>query len=127
VAVVITGDVFAATVGMGHGMLDGGAVVVGRLGVGVEVDVVDWSGGGGTGLWTAGDGPVDGVDVVAWLCAGDCTGPAAWVREPIGGAGVGGAGAGVVSEVPENSPSRFRLMPRVVLSLRPSAVAFRRI
>jgi hypothetical protein len=50
VAVAITGDVFAATVGIGHGMLDGGAVVVGRLGVGVEVDVVDWSGGGGTRL-----------------------------------------------------------------------------
>jgi hypothetical protein len=120
VAVVITGDVFAATVGIGHGMLDGGAVVVGRLGVGVEV--VDWSTGGGTGLWIAGDGPVDGVGVVVWLCAGDCTAPAALVREPIGG-----AGAGVASDVPEISPSRFRLMPRVVLSLRPSAVALRRI
>jgi hypothetical protein len=122
VAVVSTGDVFAATVGMGHGMLDGGAVVVGRLGVGVEVDVVDWSGGGRMGLWTAGDGPVDGVGVVVWLCAGDCTAPAALVREPIGG-----AGAGVASDVPEISPSRFRLRPRVVLSLRPSAVALRRI
>lgn len=121
-AVVITGDVFAATVGIGHGMLDGGAVVVGRLGVGVEVEVVDWSAGGGTGLWTAGDGPVDGVGVVVWLCAGDCTAPAAFVREPIGG-----AGAGVASDVPAISPSRFRLMPRVVLSLRPSAVALRRI
>ncbi len=40
-AVAITGDVFAATVGIGHGKLDGGAVVVARLGVGVEVDVVD--------------------------------------------------------------------------------------
>ena len=48
-AVAITGDVFAATVGIGHGMLDGGAVVVGLLGVGVEVDVADWR-GGGTGL-----------------------------------------------------------------------------
>ena len=123
---MITGDVFAATVGIGHGMLDGGPVV-GRLGVGVEVDAVDWSGGGGTGLWTAGDGPVDGVGVVVWLCAGDCTAPAALVREPIGGAGVGGAGAGVVSDVPEISPSRFRLTPRVVLSLRPIAVALRRI
>lgn len=121
-AVVITGDVFAATVGIGHGMLDGGAVVVGRLGVGVEVEVVDWSAGGGTGLWTAGDGPVDGVGVVVWLCAGDCTAPAALVREPIGG-----AGAGVASDVPDISPSRFRLMPRVVLSLRLSAVALRRI
>lgn len=97
-------------------------MVVGRLGVGVEVD---WSGGGGTGLCTAGGGPVDGVGVVVWLCAGDCT--AALVREPIGGAGVGGAGAGVASDVPEISPSRFRLMPRVVLSLRLSAVALRRI
>jgi len=80
-------------------------------------------------LWTAGDGPVDGVDVVVWLCTGDGTAPAALVREPIGGAGVGvgGAGAGVASDVPEVSPSRFRLMPRVVLSLRPSAVALRRI
>lgn len=121
-AVVITGDVFAATVGIGHGMLDGGPVVVGRLGVGVEVDAVDWSGGGGTGLWTAGDGPMDGVGVVVWLCAGDCTAPAALMREPIGG-----AGAGVASDVPEISPSRFRLRPRVVLSLRPSAVALRRI
>lgn len=120
-AVVITGDVFAATVGIGHGMLDEGAVVVGRLGVGVEVDVVDWSGSGGTGLWTAGDGPVDGVGVVVWLCAGDCIFPT-FVREPIGG-----AGAGVASDVPEISPSRFRLMPRVVLSLRPSDVALRRI
>ena len=126
-AVAITGDVFAATVGIGHGMLDGGAVVVGRLGVGVgvEVDVVFWT-GGGTGLWTTGDGPVDGVRVGVWLCAGDCIAPAALVREPIGGAGVG-AGAGVASDVPEISPSRFRFMPRVVLSLRPSAVAFRRI
>ncbi len=126
-AVVITGDVFAATVGIGHGMLDGGAVVVGRLGVGVEADVVDWSGSGGTGLWTAGDGPVDGVGVVVWLCAGDCIVPTAFVREPIGGACVGGAGAGVASDVPEISPSRFRLIPRVVLSLRPSDVALRRI
>lgn len=108
-------------------MLDEGAVVVGRLGVGVEVDVVDWSGGGGMGLWTAGDGPVDGVDVVVWVCAGDCTDPPALVSEPIGGAGVGGAGAGVASDVPGISPSRFRLMPRLVLSLRPSAVALRRI
>ena len=126
-AVVITGDVFAATVGIGHGMLDEGAVVVGRLGVGVEVDVVDWSGSGGTGLWTAGDGPVDGVGVGVWLCAGDCMVPTAFVREPIGGAGVGRAGTGVTSDVPEISPSRFRLMPRVVLSLRLSAVALRRI
>jgi len=125
VAVVITGDVFAATVGIGHGMLDGGAVVVDRLGVGAEGDVVDWS-GGGMGLWTAGDGPVDGVDVVVWLCAGDCT-ATALVSEPIGGAGVGGAGAGVASDVPEISPSRFLLTPRLVLSLRPSAVALRRI
>jgi len=121
VAVAITGDVFAATVGIGHGMLDGGPVVVGRLGVGVGV--VDWSGnGGGTGLRMAGDGRVDDVDVVVWLCAGDGTAPAALVREPIGG-----AGAGVASDVPETSPSRFRLTPRVVLSLRPRAVAFRRI
>lgn len=62
-AVAITGDVFAATVGIGHGMLDGGPVVVGRLGVGVEVDAVDWS-GGGTGLRMAGDGRADDVDVV---------------------------------------------------------------
>jgi hypothetical protein len=122
VAVAITGDVFAATVGIGHGMLDGGAVVVGRLGVGVEDDVVDWSGGGGTGLRMAGDGRADEVDVVVWLCAGDGTAPAALVREPIGG-----AGAGVASDVPEFSPSRFRLTPRVVLSLRPRAVALRRI
>lgn len=121
-AVAITGDVFAATVGIGHGMLDGGPVVVGRLGVGVGVDVVDWSGGGGgTGLRMAGDGRADDVDVVVWLCAGDGTAPAALVREPIGG-----AGAGVASDVPD-SPSRFRLTPRVVLSLRPRAVAFRRI
>jgi hypothetical protein len=52
---VITGDVLAATVGIGQGMLDGGTVVVGRL-VGVGVDVVDGGCGGGTGLWTAGDG-----------------------------------------------------------------------
>jgi hypothetical protein len=52
---VITGDVFAATVGIGQGMLDGGAVVVDRLGVGVGVDVVDWGCGGGMGLWIAGD------------------------------------------------------------------------
>jgi hypothetical protein len=67
------------------------------------------------------------VGVVVWLCAGDCKIPAALVREPIGGAGVGGAGAGVASEAPEISPSRFRLRPRVVLSLRPSEVALRRI
>jgi hypothetical protein len=121
VAVAITGDVFAATVGIGHGMLDGGAVVVDRLGVGVVVDV-DWSGNGGTGLRMAGDGRADGVDVVVWLCAGDGTAPAALVREPIGGAGVG-----VASDGPETSPSRFRLTPRVVLSLRPRAVALRRI
>lgn len=121
-AVAITGDVFAATVGIGHGMLDGGAVAVGRLEVGVEVGAVDWSGDGGTGLRMAGDGRADGVDVVVWLWAGDCTAPAALVREPIGG-----AGAGVVSDVPEVSPSRFRLTPRVVLSLRPRAVALRRI
>jgi hypothetical protein len=96
-------------------------VVVGRLGVGVVVDV-DCSGGGGTGLRMAGDGRADGVDVVVWLCAGDGTAPAALVREPIGGAGVG-----VASDVPEISPSRFRLTPRVVLSLRPRAVALRRI
>ena len=78
-------------------------------------------------MWTAGDGPVVGVGVVVWLCAGDCTAPTALVREPIGGAGVGGAGAGVASDVPEISPSRFRLIPRVVLSLRLSAVALRRI
>lgn len=113
-AVAITGDVFAATVGIGHGMLDGGPVV--------GVDVVDWSGGGGgTGLRMAGDGRADDVDVVVWLCAGDGTAPAALVREPIGG-----AGAEVASDVPD-SPSRFRLTPRVVLSLRPRAVAFRRI
>jgi hypothetical protein len=41
VAVAITGDVFAATVGIGHGMLDEGPVVVGRLGVVVEVGAVD--------------------------------------------------------------------------------------
>ena len=66
------------------------------------------------------------MGVVVWLCAGDCKTPAALVREPIGGAGVG-AGAGVASDVPERSPSRFRLRPRVVLSLRPSEVALRRI
>ncbi len=77
-------------------------------------------------MWMAGDGPVDDVPVV-WLCIGDGTVPAALVREPIGGAGVGSAGAGVASDVPEISPSRFRLTPRVVLSLRPSAVALRRI
>lgn len=120
-AVAITGDVFAATVGIGHGMVDGGAVVVGRLGVGV-VDVVGWSGDGGTGLRMAGDGRADDVDVVVWLCAGDGTAPTALVREPIGG-----AGAGVASDAPEISPSRFRLMPRVVLSLRPRDVALRRI
>lgn len=70
----------------------------------------------------AGDGPVDGVDVVVWLCAGDCIAPAGLVSELIGGAGVGGA-----SDVPVISPSRFRLTPRVVLSLRPRAVALRRI
>ena len=48
------------------------------------------------------------------------------MSEPIGGAGVGGAGAGVASDMP-TSPSRFRLTPRLVLSLRPSAVALRRI
>jgi hypothetical protein len=117
VAVAITGDVFAATVGIGHGMVDGGPVVVGRLGVGVEVDVVC----GGT-LRMAGDGRADEVDVVVWLCAGDGTAPAALVREPIGG-----AGAGVASDAPEISPSRFRLTLRVVLSLRPRAVALRRI
>jgi hypothetical protein len=81
-------------------------VVVGRLGVGVEVDVVDWSGGGGTGLRTAGDGSRR-AGVVVWLCAGDRTAPPALVREP-----VGGAGARVASDVPEISPSRFRLTPR---------------
>lgn len=39
-------------------------MVVGLLGVGVEVDAVDWSGGGGTGLRMAGDGRADDVDVV---------------------------------------------------------------
>jgi len=47
---VITGDVFAATVGIGQGMLDGGAVVVGLLGVGVGVDVVDCACSGGMRL-----------------------------------------------------------------------------
>lgn len=40
----MTGDVFAATVGIGQGILVGGgpgAVVVGRLGVGVGVDVAE--------------------------------------------------------------------------------------
>jgi hypothetical protein len=82
------------------------SVVIGWLGVGVEVDVVDWSGGGETGLWTASDGSRR-AGLVVWLCAGDCTAPAALVREPIGG-----AGAGVASDVPEISPSRFRLTPR---------------
>ena len=119
---MITGDVFAATVGIGQGILDGGAVVVGRLGVGVGVDVVDCGCGGGTGLWIAGDGCADGVDVVVWVCAGDGTAAAARVREFMGGAGAGGP-----SGVFWTSPSRLRLTPRVVLSLRPSAVALRRI
>lgn len=57
-----------------------------------------------------------------WLCAGDGTAPAVFVSELMGGAIGGGA-----SEVLGTSPSRRRLTPRVVLSLRPSAVALRRI
>lgn len=37
----MTGDVVAATVGIGQGMLVAGAAVVGRLDAGVGVDVVD--------------------------------------------------------------------------------------
>ena len=37
----MTGDVFAATVGIGQGMLAAGAAVVGRLEAGVGVGVVD--------------------------------------------------------------------------------------
>lgn len=40
---------------------------------------------------------------------------------------MGGAEAGATSEVFGASPSRLRLTPRVVLSLRPSAVALSRI
>ena len=57
-----------------------------------------------------------------WLCAGDGTAAAVLVSELMGGA-IGG----VASEVLGASPSRLRLRPRVVLSLRPSAVALRRI
>lgn len=56
-----------------------------------------------------------------WLCAGD--GTVAAVSELMGGGAIGG----VASEALAASPSRRRLMPRVVLSLRPSAVALRRI
>lgn len=62
--------------------------------------------------------------MVVWLCAGDRTAPAALVRGFIGGAGAGG---GAASDALGISPSRLRLTPRVVLSLRPSAVALRRI
>lgn len=57
-----------------------------------------------------------------WLCAGDGTAAAVLVSELMGGA-IGG----VASEVLATSPSRRLLMPRVVLSLRPNAVALRRI
>jgi hypothetical protein len=60
--------------------------------------------------------------VVVWLCAGEGTGPAALVRELMWG-----AEAGAASEALGGSPSRLRLTPRVVLSLRPSDVALRRI
>ncbi len=62
------------------------------------------------------------MEVVVWLCAGDGIATVVLVSEPIGGA-VGGA----ASDELGTSPSRRRLMPRVVLSLRPSAVALRRI
>jgi len=72
-------------------------------------------------LWIAGDGWVD--DVVVWVCAGDGTAAPALVRGCMGG-----AGAGVCpSDGFGPSPSRLRLTPRVVLSLRPSDVALRRI
>jgi len=71
-------------------------------------------------LWIAGDGWVDGVDVVVWVCAGDGTAAAALVRGFMGGTFCPSDGFGT-------SPSRLRLTPRVVLSLRPSDVALRRI
>lgn len=74
-------------------------------------------------MWIAGDGWVDDAEVVAWVCAGDGTAATALVREFMGG-----AGAGVCpSDGFGTSPSRLRLTPRVVLSLRPSDVALRRI
>jgi len=117
----------AATVGIGQGMLGGAAE--GRLAAGVTgACACAWEEGGRV-WWIAGDWCADDDGVVC-----DCVGDADWVAaaatETDAAGGLGADGRGLLDAVvaPAGvSGSRRRLVPRVVLSLRPMEVAFRRI
>jgi len=104
--------VFAATVGMGHGRLDVDAVFSGGTG-----RCVCASAGEAPGVADEVVGEAATIPVVVVVVA-------AVVAEAVG---VGGTGGLAATSIAPPSFSRRRLMPREVLSFRPSDVALIRI